>query len=292
MIADFLDSWLLFSDSYLLGWSLSLLLPLLGILIILRQQVFVAMAISQTSVLGMAITLALNVHAFHFYGVPEWLSWLTILSFSLLGSCLCLKHVKWSAEAREMATVTLFILSTVFTFLVLANAPLGMKEIQERLTSSLISSQPWEWRATFLLTLLLLLFWLRFYRTILLICTEPETAKVMGWSVLKWELLLSAIIGLGLGWSIHLGGWLFTFGGLILPVYIARSLSTRFIHLVWLAPCIGLSINGLAYVLAHDLNIPFSQGAVALMGVIWMVFVMFGKRLSRVVGKRTFRPCP
>jgi zinc transport system permease protein len=285
MIANFLESWPLFVDSYLLGWSLSLFLPLLGILIILRKQVFVAMAISQTSVLGMAITLALNVHLFHFYGIPKWLSWLTILGFSLLGSCLCLKPIKWSAEAREMATVTLFILSTVFTFLVLAHAPLGMKEIQERLTSSLISSQPWEWRATFFLTLLLLLFWCRFHRTILLICTEPETAKVMGWSVLKWELLLSAIIGLGLGWSIHLGGWLFTFGGLILPVYMARSLSTRFIHLVWLAPILSLVINFLAYVLAHDLNIPFSQGAVALMGVIWLIFVVFGKKLSSVFRK-------
>jgi ABC-type Mn2+/Zn2+ transport system permease subunit len=236
------------------------------------------MAISQTSVLGMAITLALNVHVFHYHGIPEWLGWLTVLGFSLLGSCLCLKPLRWSSEAREMATVTLFILSTVFTFLVLTHAPLGMKEIQERLTSSLISSQTWEWMATFLLALLLLLFWLRFHRTILLICTEPETAKVMGWSVLKWELLLSALIGLGLGWSIHLGGWLFTFGGLVLPVYMARSLSSRFVHLIWLAPTLGLTINGIAYVLAHDLNIPFSQAAIALMGIIWLLMISLGKK--------------
>lgn len=281
MITNFLDSWLLFADSYLLGWSLSIFLPLLGILIVLRRQVFVAMAISQTSVLGTAITLALNAHSLHHHGIPEWLSWLTVLGFSLLGSCLCLKPLKWSSETREMATVTLFILSTVFTFLVLAHAPLGMKEIQERLSSSLISSKAWEWSATFFLAFLLLIFWFRYHRTILLICTEPETAKVMGWSVLKWEFMLSAIIGLGLGWSIHLGGWLFTFGGLILPVYMARSLSTRFIHLVWLAPTLGLLLNGLAYVLAHDLNIPFSQAAVALMGIAWLLLISIGKKAFR-----------
>ena len=270
MISGFLDSWFIFADSYLLGWSLSVFLPLIGILVVLRRQVFVAMAISQTSVLGLAITLALGSHALHYEGIPEWVCWLTVLGFSLLGSCLCLKPLKWTDEAREIATVTLFILSTVFTYLVLTHAPLGMKEIQERLSSSLISSQAWEWIATFALAILLMLFWFFYHRTIVLICTEPETAKVLGWSVLKWELLLSAIIGLGLGWAIHLGGWLFTFGSLILPVYMARSLSTRFIHLLWLAPSLGFFINTVAYVFAHDLDIPFSQAAVGLMGLLWL----------------------
>lgn len=232
-----------------------------------------AMAVSQTSVFGMAITLAMSAHSSHHHGIPEWLSWATVLSFSLLGSCLCLKPLCWSSEAREMATVTLFILSTVFTYLILTQAPLGMREIQDRMSSSLISSQPWEWMLTFLFALLMLLFWLRYNRAVLLICSEPETAKVMGWSVIKWELCLSMIIGLGLGWSIYLSGWLFTFGSLVLPVYMARSLSRRFIHLVWLAPSMALLINVFAYIFAHDLNIPFSQAAVASLGVVWLVIV-------------------
>ena len=275
---NFLESWSLFADSYLLGWSLSIFLPLLGVLVVLRRQVFVAMAISQTSILGMAITLPLSAHSLHYHGLPEWLSWLTVLGFSLLGSCLCLKPLKWSSEAREMATVTLFILSTVSTFLVLSQAPLGMKEIQQYFSSSLISSQAWEWWTTFFFALLMFLFWFKFHRAILLICTEPETAKVMGWSVLRWELILSSVIGLGLGWSIHLSGWLFTFGGLILPVYIARKVSTRFIHLIWLAPLLGLILNILAYISAHDLNIPFSQAAVALLGVAWIAMVLVKRK--------------
>ncbi len=249
-------------------------MPLFGVLIILRRQVFVAMAISQTSVFGMAITLAMSAHSFHHHGIPEWLSWATVLLFSLLGSCLCLKPLRWSSEAREMATVTLFVLSTVFTYLILTQAPLGMREIQDRMSSSLISSQAWEWRLTFLFAFLMLLFWLRYHRAILLICTEPETAKVMGWSVMKWELCLSMIIGLGLGWSIYLSGWLFTFGTLVLPVYMARSISSRFIHLVWLAPGLGFGLNVAAYICAHDLNVPFSQGAVALLGVVWLAITV------------------
>ena len=133
--------------------------------------------------------------------------------------------------------------------------------------------------ATFCLAGALMAFWFRFHRTILLISTEPETAKVMGWSVLKWELLLSSIIGLGLGWSIHLGGWLFTFGALILPVYMARSLSPRFIHLVWLAPLLGVVINAISYVFAHHFDIPFSQAAVALMGILWLLVASLGSRV-------------
>jgi zinc transport system permease protein len=281
LIAHFLESWSIFADSYMLGWSLSLFLPLLGILIVLRRQVFVAMAISQTSVLGMAITLALSAHSLHDHGVPSWLNWLTVLGFSLLGSCLCLKPLRWSSEAREMATLTLFILSTVFTYLVLTHAPLGMREIQERLSSSLISSQAWEWKLTALLAFVLMCFWLRYHRAVLLICTEPETAKVMGWSVLKWEFILSSIIGLGLGWSIHLSGWLFTFGSLVLPVYMARSISKRFIHLVWLAPLLGLILNILAYVFAHDLDVPFSQAAVALVGIAWLMLAIIKNLIIR-----------
>jgi zinc transport system permease protein len=277
LISGFLESCSIFADSYLLGLSLAVFLPLIGILIVLRKQVFVAVAISQTSVLGLAITLSFGSHALHHHGVPEWVCWVTVLGFSLLGSCLCLKPLKWNPDAREMATVSLFILSSVFTFLVLANSPLGMKEIQEQLASSLISCDPWEWIATFILSALVMLFWIFFHRTIIMICTEPETAKVMGWSVILWELMLSSIIGLSLGWAIHLGGWLFTFGCLILPVYIARSLSTRFVHLIWLAPLIGLVLNSIAYVLAYDLNIPFSQAAIALMGLFWLFLITIGK---------------
>lgn len=279
MSSSFLESWPLFSDSYLLGWSLSIFLPLLGVLIVLRRQVFVAMAISQASVLGMALTLAFSL-SMQLYSLPAWVGLVTVLLFSLLGSCLCLKPLKWSSEAREMATVSLFVLSTVFSYLVLTHAPLGIIEIQKSMSSSLISSVTWEWVVTLVLGALMMTFWFDFHRTVLLVCTEPETAKVMGVSVIKWELIISAIIGLGLGWSIHVAGWLFTFGGLIFPVYMARSLSTRFVNLLWLAPLLGLVLNVVAYVLSHDMNIPFSQGAVALMGVTWLVLISFGRRLK------------
>ena len=60
MIQDFAASWHLFHNSYLAGWLIGLLLALIGVLVVARNQIFIGVAVSQASTLGIALTMWLG----------------------------------------------------------------------------------------------------------------------------------------------------------------------------------------------------------------------------------------
>ena len=57
MIQSFLSSWALFQQSYLTGWLICLLLSIIGVLVVARDQIFIGAAVSQASTLGIALTM-------------------------------------------------------------------------------------------------------------------------------------------------------------------------------------------------------------------------------------------
>jgi energy-coupling factor transporter ATP-binding protein EcfA2 len=57
VIAEFADSWALFHNAYLVGWLLAITLSAIGVLVVARDQIFIGAAVSQASVLGIAIVL-------------------------------------------------------------------------------------------------------------------------------------------------------------------------------------------------------------------------------------------
>ena len=60
MIARFLASWALFSQAYMTAWLIALLLSLIGVLVVARDQIFLGAAISQAATLGIAVALVLS----------------------------------------------------------------------------------------------------------------------------------------------------------------------------------------------------------------------------------------
>ena len=81
---SFLASWRLFRYSYLVGWLVGLLLSLVGVIVVARDQVFIGAAVSQASTLGIALALcASSVFPLHDRQAarPHSTSWLCCDSF-------------------------------------------------------------------------------------------------------------------------------------------------------------------------------------------------------------------
>ena len=57
MITEFLASWDLFGTTYIAGWLIAVLLSMLGVLVVARDQIFIDAAVSQASVLGVAVAI-------------------------------------------------------------------------------------------------------------------------------------------------------------------------------------------------------------------------------------------
>lgn len=274
MIADFISSWDFFSESYLLGLSLAALLPLLGSIVVLRRQLFITMAISQSSFLGLSVAIWLQFNAAFTFFQEEHAQPYVVILFSFLASLLCFRTFRSGEDSRETATVVIFIMATVCAFLVLSQTPVGLKELQERMSSSLISTSLSEFFLTLLLLFSLAIFWKLKYRSIILICADPIAAKATGKNLFRWELIFSLIIGVILGWAIYLSGYLHSFGCLLFPVFIAKKYTHSISQCLWLSSILSVILSLIAYTIALPLNIPFSQMSTALMGIIYILLVL------------------
>ena len=60
MIESFLQSWPLFHDVYIAGVLIALLLSLVGVAVVARDQIFVGAAVSEASLLGIAAGIWLD----------------------------------------------------------------------------------------------------------------------------------------------------------------------------------------------------------------------------------------
>src|SRR5262249_576313 len=72
MIAAFIKSWQLFKFSYVEGGVCGLLLAIVGVVVVARDQIFIGAAVSEASTLGIAVALCLG-GAFPVHKAESWL---------------------------------------------------------------------------------------------------------------------------------------------------------------------------------------------------------------------------
>jgi hypothetical protein len=60
MIEEFIRSWPLFQNTWLAGWTIRYSSPLVGVLVVARDQVFIGAAVSEASTLGVAVGMWLT----------------------------------------------------------------------------------------------------------------------------------------------------------------------------------------------------------------------------------------
>lgn len=268
MIAEFLSSWSLFHNAYLAGWLIGVLLAVVGIVVVARDQIFIGAAVSQASTLGIALGM--------------WTGgWLASDESSLLRSAdfLSLLAVAFAVVAalaamrggergsREAVTGWVFLASASFSILMLAHSPHGLEEIHQLLSSSIIGarrSDVWQFGVLALATLVFVA--LRLERLVLFLM-DPAVAAAVGIRTAWWDAFTSAWLGLVVGLSMRVSGMLYTFGCLVLPALAASNLCRETRWMFAVAPLVALGAGTAGFVLANHFDDPPAQMAVALMSV-------------------------
>lgn len=267
MIHDFLSSWTLFRDSYLTGWLIAVLLPLLGVLVVARDQIFLGAAVSQASLLGIAAALRL-VSAL---GLAP-LSWLDPDTFvssvaglaAVLAALFTARGGMRSGDSHESITGFVFLLGASGAVLLMAHSPHGMEEIHRLLASTIIGATQGDVAVFAALVLATTALVVRSKPELLLLVMDPEMARSVGMRVDRWNLGLAVWLGLVVGLSNRVAGAIFTFGCLVLPALTARSLCREVRTMFVVAPVVGLGSAVVAFVLAHGLDYPPGQTAAVL----------------------------
>jgi len=274
VITEFLASWALFSYAYLMAWLIGILLSLVGVLVVARNQIFLGAAVSQAATLGIAVAMVLGEL------LPgEHLTWLrsdSVLSvmavcFATLAALLTVRHGQTNSESHEALTGWVFLGSASLAILIVAHSPHGLAEIQRLLSSSLIgatASDVWVFAACTAGTVMAL--WVG-HRRVLLFAMDPAMALAAGMRVTLWAVVLTVWLGLMVGLSLRVSGMLYTFGCLVLPALIAKNLCREVRSLFLVAPLVALSTGVLGCVLADATDSPPAQMTVALLSLALVI---------------------
>lgn len=273
MMHEFLDSWTLFGDTYLVGWLIAVMLGLLGVFVLARNQVFVGAALSQVSTLGVALATALGA-ALH-GRAPAWVESEgaltgTAVAVAVAASVLSARYAASARGAgRDGLMGWLFLLGASVSIVVVSHSPHGLEEVQRLFASSIIGVTRGDLVLFLGLALItgLLVGMLR--STLLLWVMDPVMALAVGVRVARVEVLSSIWLGLAVGLSIRASGTLYTFGCLVLPALIARPLCREVRSMLWAAPLIALLLSTAGFVAANHFDFPPAQLSVALMCAAW-----------------------
>ncbi len=278
MIEGFLSSWALFHTTYLAGWLIGLLLSLIGVLVVARDQIFLGAAISQASTLGVA--LGMWIGGWAAAGGLAWLSSDRVLTtmavaFSLIAALATSGGGGAGRESHEAITGWVFLASASLSILIVSHSPHGLEEIHRLLASSIIGATAGDlWTFGVLGTLTILAFSASHQR-LLLFAMDPPMAAAVGMNTSRWANVISAWLGLAVGLSIRSSGMLYTFGCLVLPGLIAKNLCREVRPMLFVAPAVAVGTGALGFVLANHYDFPPAQMTIALLSLLltiaWLI---------------------
>ncbi len=274
MIGEFLVSWNLFHNTYVAGWLIALLLSVVGVLVVARDQIFIGAAVSQASTLGIALAMWIASAA----GAAE-ASWLTsngflslmAIAFSVLAALITAGGGEAGQESHEAITGWVFLASASLAILVVSHSPHGLSEILRLLSSSIIGATAGDVLVFSGLSAVTVLILWRTYRRTLLLVLDPVMAAATGMRTTWWAAFISAWLGLAVGLSIRVSGMLYTFGCLVLPALVAKNACREVRPMFVVAPVVAVGTGALAFVLANHYDYPPAQMTVALLSFLLML---------------------
>jgi ABC-type Mn2+/Zn2+ transport system permease subunit len=278
VIGEFLASWDLFHHTYLAGWLIAVLLPLVGVVVVARNQIFIGAAVSQASTLGIALGMVVGDR----FGGGE-LAWLRTDGFlsaaavacSLVAALVTTGTGENGTEDHEALTGWVFLFSASAAILVVAHSPHGLEEIHRLVASSIIGATRADLWTFGILAALTVAAVVRLHRPLLLFAMDPAMAAAVGMPVRAWAVATSLWLGLVTGLAIRASGILYSFGCLVLPALLARSVCREVRPMLVVAPAAGLATAAAGFVLANHYDFPPGQMTVALLcgllALVWTV---------------------
>lgn len=279
---DFLDAWALFHDAWLVALLLATLLPLCGIVLVLRQQLFLSAAVGQASTLGIALGIWFGLAPTAVVGTAhtETFSLLFAIAGGGVTAVAAMRALSTTGSHVEARSAWMFLAGSSLSVLLSTADPHGLEEVRRLTLSSLLGVSALDvWLAAGALAFTLGLCAVR-SRRVLLWAMDPVTTRAQGSSLLALDLAVGAWLGVCTGFAIHATGLLFAFGLTVLPVLVVREVATSLRGVLWLAPLVGAADTVVSLWLAHVLDLPPGQVAVGVL-VLLLPVAAGARRLWR-----------
>jgi ABC-type Mn2+/Zn2+ transport system permease subunit len=266
MMLEFIASFGLFGTTYAVGLASAALLSLVGVWVVAQDKIFLGAAVAQASTLGVAGALWLGTRI----GGSGWLESHLVLdtvavAASIATAWLATRRADSGHRSAEETIGWIFLLSASLPVLMVAHSAHGLEEIQRLLFSTLLVASVADLAIFVLLLLAAALIAWRLFAPLLLFALAPDMAAAVGLRTQRFNLGLALGLGLAVGLSIRTGGMLYTFGCLVLPALIAKSLCREVRPMLWLAPLIGLVSSLVGFYVSYRFDLPPAHVTVGLL---------------------------
>jgi ABC-type Mn2+/Zn2+ transport system permease subunit len=283
VIGEFVASWPLFHNTYLAGWAIAVLLGLVGVVVVARDQIFIGAAISQATILGLTVGMWLGQMTSLIGGSwyePDALVVLVGSVFAVLGALVTANPGSTTNESREAITGWVFLLGIGGSVLLVAHSPHGLEEVHRLVVSTLIGATSLDVLIFATMAAATIAVFARWHDALLLLLMDPEMARAVGLRAIFWDRVLYVWLGFTVAFSLRVSGMVYTFGCLVLPALFARIVCREARMTFVAAPLVALGATVVAFVLAHHYDFPPAHLAVTLLvglvGVAWLVRGMRG----------------
>ncbi len=261
-------------NSVYVSLLIGLVCPLIGNYLVLRRLVFMGVALPQISSCGIAFAFAL--HAWHLVPHLEGSSEHTLafggsMIFTLAALMILTVLQRRFGQLAEARIGAAYVLAGAWSILLLVKNPYGEHGLLDRLRGEIIAVSNTDLAMTAITFGVVSLLLLLFRKEFLLISFDSEMALTLRKNVLGWDGLLFLLIGVTISMAVLSAGPLVTFGFLLLPPLIARSVARNMTQFA----VIGMAVGGVTaiagFCLADRWDVPVGPTDVALLGCIYLL---------------------
>ncbi|MBA7694990.1 hypothetical protein ES703_103607 [subsurface metagenome] len=254
------------------------ILGYLGIHVLEREVIFIDIALAQISAVGSIIAFIIFKTEHH-----SLLSYICALSFTLIAAAFySLVRRKITQISLEAVIGVSYAIAAATAFFLLATSAEGHTHIQHMLTGSIL----WAKWSDILLGGIIFsvtgVFFYLFRKIFKKISNDYKSGVVEGVSLVWWDFLFYALLGVVITFSVRIAGILVVFSFLIIPATISAMFSSRFgvrLLIAWLVGAI-VSILGLMFSYRFDFSV--GPSVVTFLGLALIIVSVVKRAFSRI----------
>ena len=250
----------------------------LGLHVLLRQVIFVDLALAQIAALGTVVAFLFG----HPVGSPT--SFAYSLGATVLGALVfsvTRTRAQETTVPQEAIIGITYVIASATAILVADRAPEGAEHIKELLAGSIL----WVTWPTVIKDLVVYslvgVFHYIWRKRFILLSEDPERAYAQGMKVWFWDFLFYVSFGVVITLSVEVAGVLMVFAYLVAPAIIALSSSDRWGPRVAIAWAVGFLASALGLIASYQVDFPSGPAIVCALGLFLLLFAVW-----RMVRKR------
>lgn len=241
----------------------------LGLHVLLRQVIFVDLALAQIAALGTVVAFILG----HQPGTPASFGY--SLGAAVLGALVfsITRNRNHDSKVPQEAVIGItYVIASATAILVADRAPEGAEHIKELLAGSIL----WVTWGTVIKDLIIYsavgLFHYLFRKRFITITEDPERAYAQGWKVWFWDFLFYLSFGVIITLSVEIAGVLMVFAYLVAPAIIALGTSNRWGPRIVIAWAVGFLASAAGLIASYTWDPPSGPAIVCSLGLFLLLF--------------------